>query len=54
MSRCRDPKDQVFLELALESHADYLISGDKDILAYPSAEGLKIITAASFRVVLEH
>ena len=54
MSRCIDPKDQVFLELALDSRADYLISGDKDSLAYPPAEGLKMITAASFRVVLEH
>jgi putative PIN family toxin of toxin-antitoxin system len=54
LSPCRDPKDQVFLELALESHADYLVSGDKDIQAYPPVEGLRIINAASLRMVVEH
>ncbi len=49
---CRDPKDQVFLELALESRADYLVSGDKHIQAYPPTEGLKVINAASLRVIL--
>ena len=29
-SRCRDPKDDYLLELALVSDADFLITGDKD------------------------
>jgi len=53
ISPCRDPKDQVFLDLALDSHADFLVSGDKDIQSYPSTEGLTIINVASFRMVLQ-
>jgi putative PIN family toxin of toxin-antitoxin system len=30
---CRDPKDQMFLELAAAGHADVLITGDGDLLA---------------------
>jgi putative PIN family toxin of toxin-antitoxin system len=30
---CRDPKDRMFLELALSGHADVLVSGDNDLLA---------------------
>ncbi len=29
---CRDPKDDKFLELAVRGKADYIISGDRDLL----------------------
>ena len=29
---CRDPKDDKFLELAINGHAKYIITGDKDLL----------------------
>jgi putative PIN family toxin of toxin-antitoxin system len=29
---CRDPKDNFLLNLALDSKADFLITGDKDLL----------------------
>jgi hypothetical protein len=29
---CRDPKDNYLVSLALDSKADFLISGDKDLL----------------------
>ena len=32
LPRCRDPDDQKFLELALHSSADYLLSKDKALL----------------------
>lgn len=32
---CRDPKDNMFLALALDGRADYLITGDGDLLALP-------------------
>jgi len=50
---CRDPKDQVFLDLALGTGVDFLVSGDKDLLEYPPVDGLKIISASSLRSVLE-
>ena len=30
--RCRDPKDDKFLELAVDGKADWIITGDKDLL----------------------
>jgi len=50
---CRDPKDQVFLDLALETVVDFLISGDRDLLEYPPVDGLKVISASALRSVLE-
>lgn len=29
---CRDPKDDAYLSLCLESQADYLVTGDQDLL----------------------
>jgi len=50
---CRDPKDQVFLELALETRTDFLVSGGKDIQEYSPPRGLKILCAGSLRMVIE-
>jgi putative PIN family toxin of toxin-antitoxin system len=49
---CEDPDDVVFLQVAIASHAKYLISGDKHLLkvkAYPSG---KIIKPAQFLEIL--
>lgn len=32
LPRCRDPLDDMFLELAQAGHADALVTGDKDLL----------------------
>ena len=32
---CRDPKDDKFLELAVNGHADFIVSGDADLLVEP-------------------
>jgi predicted nucleic acid-binding protein len=32
INECRDPRDDKFLELAVSGRADYLVSGDKDLL----------------------
>ncbi|MGH6629688.1 MAG: putative toxin-antitoxin system toxin component, PIN family, partial [Burkholderiales bacterium] len=31
--RCRDPKDQMFVDLSTAAKADVLVSGDRDLLA---------------------
>jgi putative PIN family toxin of toxin-antitoxin system len=46
MPRCRDPDDQMFLELAASTQADLLVSKDKALLALKRHPGLtfKIVT----------
>ncbi len=43
ISECRDPKDDKFLELAVSGKADYLVSGDKDLLVLHPFRGIPII-----------
>lgn len=48
-SRCRDPKDDYLLELAVVSGADYLLTGDDDLLSMHSIGECEIITVAKCR-----
>ena len=41
---CRDPKDDKFLELAVNGKAEYLITGDKDLLVLHPFKETKILT----------
>jgi uncharacterized protein len=45
---CRDPKDEMFLELAVASNADYLITGDKDLSVLNPFGNTLIIGARQF------
>lgn len=45
---CRDPKDDKFLELAVNGKADYLITGDDDLLVLHPFRGVQIMTARDF------
>ena len=45
---CRDPDDDKFLGCAKDSHALYIVSGDKDLLVLSNFEGIRIITAKEF------
>jgi putative PIN family toxin of toxin-antitoxin system len=45
---CRDPKDDTYLECAVLSRADLLITGDKDLLVHGSYEGTQIVTPIQF------
>jgi putative PIN family toxin of toxin-antitoxin system len=44
----RDPKDDMFLNLAVDGHADYLISGDPDLLVLNPFQNIKIIRPIDF------
>lgn len=46
--RCRDPFDVPFLELAIASEADYLVTGDRDLLILASEFPCPIVNADSF------
>src|SRR5690348_13635929 len=48
ISACRDPKDDKFLELAVNGRADLIVSGDTDLLALNPFRGIRIITPATF------
>jgi putative PIN family toxin of toxin-antitoxin system len=45
---CRDPKDNFLLALAKDGRADYLITGDADLLSLNAFDGATILTYAGF------
>lgn len=45
---CRDPKDDFLLSLALDAKADYLITGDKDLLVLVRFNRTSIISLREF------
>lgn len=48
VSVCRDTKDNKFLELCIDGKADYLITGDQDLLTLNYFKETKIITPTVF------
>lgn len=50
---CRDPKDNKFLELAVDAQVDYLVSGDKDLLVLDPFRGIPVLSAQDFLVVAQ-
>jgi putative PIN family toxin of toxin-antitoxin system len=45
---CRDPRDDKFLEVALNGRADVIITGDADLLAMHPWRGIAILSPASY------
>ena len=45
---CRDPKDNIYLELALAGRADFIVSGDNDLLVLNPFRNIQIITPREF------
>jgi len=50
---CRDPFDQPFLQLAVAGKADYLVSGDQDLLTLADRFDCPIVSAEQFIKTLE-
>ncbi|HKY52881.1 MAG TPA: putative toxin-antitoxin system toxin component, PIN family [Anaerolineales bacterium] len=50
---CRDPDDNILLALALDGKADYIVSGDKDLLDLVSFREIPIIKPAEFLAMFE-
>ncbi len=50
---CRDRSDMRFLEFALAGHADFLVSGDKDLLALADTFVLPVIAPEALRQKLK-
>lgn len=47
----RDPKDNFLLDLIDFSKADYLVTGDKDLLLHNPFKTARILTPANFEIV---
>jgi putative PIN family toxin of toxin-antitoxin system len=45
---CRDPKDNKYLELAVETKAACIISGDQDLLVLTPFRGISVLTPREF------
>ena len=45
---CRDPKDDKFINCAIDSKAIYIVSGDNDLLTLKNFAGIEIVTAREF------
>jgi putative PIN family toxin of toxin-antitoxin system len=45
---CRDPKDDKFLELAINGSANVIVSGDEDLLSLHPFRGVDILSPASY------
>jgi putative PIN family toxin of toxin-antitoxin system len=45
---CRDPNDDKFLELAVNGHADLIVSGDAELLVLNPFQGIAIVSPATF------
>ena len=53
LKACRDPKDDKFLEAAVNGRADLIVTGDKDLLALHPFAGIAIVTPADYLASLE-
>ncbi len=51
---CRDSKDNALLKCAVAGNADFIVTGDKDLLALSPFRGIHIVTPSRFLVVLRH
>jgi putative PIN family toxin of toxin-antitoxin system len=53
VQECRDPKDDKVLELALNGEANYIITGDRDLLVLHPFRSVVVITADNFLNTIE-
>jgi putative PIN family toxin of toxin-antitoxin system len=51
VNACRDPKDNQFLEVAVNGGASMIITGDADLLVLHPFQGISILTAAQFNTL---
>jgi len=50
---CRDGKDNFLLEVALEGEADYLVTGDEDLLVLDPFHNTKIVKPKDFEGIFQ-
>jgi putative PIN family toxin of toxin-antitoxin system len=50
---CRDPDADQILSCALSAEADYLVTGDSDLLELKEFHGIRIVTPGAFELLFE-
>jgi putative PIN family toxin of toxin-antitoxin system len=50
--QCPDPKDNYLFDLALQSNSNFLVSGDKKLLAVPIKHSLKLLSLSAFKIAI--
>jgi putative PIN family toxin of toxin-antitoxin system len=50
ITACRDPKDDKFLDVALNGEAQIIVTGDRDLLELHPFHGIEILRPADFLV----
>ena len=45
---CRDPHDDMFIAAALAGRAEYVVTGDEDLLTLKRREGIRFVTPRQF------
>ena len=45
---CRDPKDDMVIEAALAGEAEYVVTGDEDLLTLRRFETVRFVTPRTF------
>jgi len=45
---CRDPKDNKFLEVAVNGEADVMVTGDEDLLVLNPYRGIRIVSPSAY------
>ena len=53
LKACRDPDDDKLLETAILGAADYLVTGDQDLLVLNPFQSLAIVTPAQFLAAIQ-
>jgi putative PIN family toxin of toxin-antitoxin system len=48
INQCRDPKDDMLLEIAVNGRASCIVTGDDDLLALDPFEGVAIVKPSDF------
>ena len=50
---CRDPKDDMFLALAVSGRATHVLSGDGDLLSLHPFRGIAVLTPRDFLIAIQ-
>ncbi|PKN19628.1 MAG: putative toxin-antitoxin system toxin component, PIN family [Deltaproteobacteria bacterium HGW-Deltaproteobacteria-6] len=50
---CRDPNDDMIIACAVDAHADYIVTGDEDLLILKKYKGVVIINPRNFEALFD-